>query len=535
MRNDSGLQPEEPPRGRRLALFAAIAFFVVAANALGYVVYRAQRRPAVEVGATPPAAGAAPTAAPAAPVTPAPSPSEDPVKQLAREQRDRGIQALRNGTYGEARTALEAAAKLDPSLTEVTTLLELVEKLSAKTADGDRASERVAERASERERAPERTSERDRSSDRDRASDRERSAARASRSEPAAAPGVLLVTTTPPRLLVKIDGQGVELSPARLELTPGRHLVEIVQGGRVVLERSVELASGQSAVISETFAEPQADTRAVVAAPVAPPPRVSPPPAARTSGLEDERLDLVGLVDRAPTDRAAKAPVASPSPSSAPVAAAVAPAGGPARTANPSLYVVGGAGLEATLEANMRGVDVQMFGSSSELRAAMARQAPDGVLGPSAVVKGLGLQPAVLGMGPKVSWVAATLKAGLTRSELAGLTVGVVEDASKKVVEDRVGELVGGKPRVRRVPKTDDLLPLLQLKMADAVVVREADLAELRARTQQTVHVVPLGGVDTTRALAFTEGSRRSVVERAVLGLGADIRAQLGVEKWSKE
>jgi ABC-type amino acid transport substrate-binding protein len=183
----------------------------------------------------------------------------------------------------------------------------------------------------------------------------------------------------------------------------------------------------------------------------------------------------------------------------------------------------------------MRGVDVQVFGSSSELRAAMAREAPDGVLGPSAVVKGLGLQPAVLGVGPKVSWVAATLKAGLTRAELAGLTVGVVEDASKKVVEDRVGELVGGKPRVRRVPKTDDLLPLLQLKMADAVVVREADLAELRARTQQTVHVVPLGGVDSTRALAFTEGSRRSVVERAVLGLGADVRAQLGVEKWSKE
>lgn len=524
MRNDSGLQPEEPPRGRRLALFAAIAFFVVAANALGYVVYRAQHRPPIEVGATPPAPA---VAAPVAPASPAPSPSDDPVKELAREQRDRGIQALRNGAYGEARTALEAAAKLDPSLTEVTTLLELVDKLSAKVADGERAQERVAERAPERERTPERTPERP--------SERDRAAARASRSEPPAAPGVLLVTTTPPRLLVKIDGQGVELSPARLELTPGRHLVEIVQGGRVVLERSIELAAGQSAVISETFAEPQPETRAVVAAPVAPPPRVSPSPAARTSGLEDERLDLVGLVDRAPTDRAAKAPVASPSPSSAPVAAAVAPAAGPARTANPSLYVVGGAGLEATLEANMRGVDVQMFGSSSELRAAMARQAPDGVLGPSAVVKGLGLQPAVLGMGPKVSWVAATLKAGLTRGELAGLTVGVVEDASKKVVEDRVGELVGGKPRVRRVPKTDDLLPLLQLKMADAVVVREADLAELRARTQQTVHVVPLGGVDTTRALAFTEGSRRSVVERAVLGLGADIRAQLGVEKWSKE
>jgi hypothetical protein len=135
----------------------------------------------------------------------------------------------------------------------------------------------------------------------------------------------------------------------------------------------------------------------------------------------------------------------------------------------------------------------------------------------------------------KEGFAVASLRSDLTREQLASWTIGAVDDAGKKATEQRVRQMIGGKPKIRRVPKTDDLLPLLQFKMADAVVVRASQLAEFKSRTKQTLYTIALAGQGETRAVAFTEGSRRSVLERALMDLAPEARAQLGVEKWSNE
>lgn len=46
--------------------------------------------------------------------------------------------------------------------------------------------------------------------------------------------GLLLVTTTPPKLTIRVDGKVTDMSPARIEVSPGRHRVAVAARNRVL-------------------------------------------------------------------------------------------------------------------------------------------------------------------------------------------------------------------------------------------------------------------------------------------------------------
>ena len=68
--------------------------------------------------------------------------------------------------------------------------------------------------------------------------------------------GLLLVTTTPRGILVEVDGEGRDLTPVRLELSPGHHQVVLKEGARVLADESVEIRSGSAAVIVHALDAP---------------------------------------------------------------------------------------------------------------------------------------------------------------------------------------------------------------------------------------------------------------------------------------
>ena len=81
-------------------------------------------------------------------------------------------------------------------------------------------------------------------------------------------PGRILITTTPPGLVVRVDGKIADMSPARLDLPAGLHEVALLDGERVLLQRRVRLQQGRVVSIQE-------DVRNLMA----PPPSLPPPPA----------------------------------------------------------------------------------------------------------------------------------------------------------------------------------------------------------------------------------------------------------------
>jgi hypothetical protein len=497
----------------------AVVIATIAANGAGYLIYQKQKQKPHEAVITIP---------PKSTTTDRPASQKEgtQMKTLAIEARDRGIAALRDGNFDQAVTSLELAHNLDGDLADVVNLLEVARKLQRESAQ----KMARAETAAPEEESPKRAEPQRRI---DRTPRRVAARVQQPHEEPVhTVMGVLLVTTTPPKLLVKVDGAPKDLSPARVELEPGPHRLQIVRGNNeVVLERTVDVSSGLVSMVSENFPEPP------LAAKADKPER----------GLPEERLDLVKLADR--SDISSKHPAANVDTEGKldlvkladanrlqPSDRKEEPGPAPRHTPNPSLYIVGRKGIERSLAQSMHGIEVRAFGTVNELRTAMSTQMPDAIFGAPSAIQQAGFTPSMVGTtSARGGYAIASFRPDITRDQLGSITLGTVEESGKKATEQRVNQLIGGKAKLRRVQKVDDLLPLLQFKMADAIVVRDAQLAQIKSRTKQTLHTISLTGPGETRAVAFTDGGRRSVVERALLDLAPEARAQLGVEKWSSE
>jgi hypothetical protein len=525
---DSILDPAPPPRRSPVAIAVGIAVAVVVLNVGGYALYRARRAPV-----------------PAA---------DDGVRALAAEQRAKGVAALRDGQYARAVASLEAARKLDPSLGDVTALIEVADKLQKSEAAAPTAAPStppVAEVTPPPSEVPEPVAEAPARTPEARAPEPVRAVARpparpaprppTAATAPSVAPreatGIVLVTTNPPKLLVKVDGQARDFSPVRLELPAGRRTLTIVDGGKVLLERVVEVTAGGVAVIDETLNVP---APRVVEAPPAPRPiEVARTDATRAVGgiADDERLDLAQLADRTAAGGAARVtetPRPSPSPS---VPAATGAKATPTREGAPRVLVYApgksAAAIERSLRAGLPGIELRVLVRAGELKEALATTPTDAVLASPAALAQSGLSAAITGVSAG-RWVAASLDPTLTRDRLASVTIGVVDELGKKGMTARVAEILGTAtaPPLRRVAKLEDLLSTLQLELAQAVIVRDSELAALTARTQRKLSVIELRAAEAM-AVAFVEGGRRAAVERAILALDAGARAELGVERWA--
>ena len=190
-----------------------------------------------------------------------------------------------------------------------------------------------------------------------------------------------------------------------------------------------------------------------------------------------------------------------------------------------------GAGLERQLGA--AGLEVQLLDQSAAFGQAVQGEPADAYLASPAVLRQHGLQAALVGQGgAQGSYVAASLRPELSREQLATLTLGVVDELGKKEMPALVARIIGSAqaPKLRRVPKVEDLLPLLQFKMAEAIIVKSSELPALKARTQQNLQVLELGGAGPALAVAFAPGARRSAVEQALRGDGP--KTELRVDRW---
>ena len=63
--------------------------------------------------------------------------------------------------------------------------------------------------------------------------------------------GLIAVTTTPPGLIIRVDGVVRDLTPARVETTPGEHEITILSGDRPLIRRQIHVARGQLARVNE--------------------------------------------------------------------------------------------------------------------------------------------------------------------------------------------------------------------------------------------------------------------------------------------
>ncbi|HEY3452910.1 MAG TPA: PEGA domain-containing protein [Myxococcales bacterium] len=281
----------------KLTWYLGLAALLLLANAVGYRIYRSRGRP------PPPAAVATATPAPnaaAAPATPSPGGLSESALALLRAHRLAALAAMEQGEYGTAERELLEAQKIEPGRTETRDLLRIVRGVQASAKKAARQDPLASPPPPP---APKTAPEPVRSKPVPKVA--------VLRADPPRTPeppasGTLLVVSTPPGVLVHVDGQPSDVTPARISVSPGSHSVVLIRGDARLFERQVKVASGAVASVD-------ADLSAQLAAKSAPTPSTEP---------AEELLPVPELDDQpAPTPPPAPAPAPGASPAPAAVAA----------------------------------------------------------------------------------------------------------------------------------------------------------------------------------------------------------------------
>lgn len=469
---------------RWIPIAVVVVLGVIAANLGAYIYFRRQAKEA-----KPAPAVAATTETPI-------DPSD--IGALAEEQRQAGIKALREGRYDVAIRRLESALELAPDLADTEVLLSVARRLSSPQAAADAEPNAGAEAPAPPEREPRPVR---------RVSRPTRRVVR--RTTPTEEEdGAVLVTTVPAGLLIEVDGEPKEISPARIELSPGSHELRLRRGPEVLDTRTIEVEAGETTSVEGSYPEP---------APSAAAPRpVTGARAGRASVAGDPNLDLVELID-------GDKPSAAPRPSTAPAAEAEPTASGG------EIWVVLPSAAASTLGDTFGGAQVRAA-SSSELGGS---ERPAAVIAPKSMLAAKGMRPE---MSATMVSGGQYLLAAFDRvpSLSSGDTVGLVDFLGRRRAGVFLTRWLGTSGlRARRVESAEDLLPLLQFSMAKAILVQPDQLEMLRERTRRELRVKSLEpSLEPLGAVIF-DTSRRAQIRQSLANMSSATRLALGIESWS--
>jgi hypothetical protein len=156
----------------------------------------------------------------------------------------------------------------------------------------------------------------------------------------------------------------------------------------------------------------------------------------------------------------------------------------------------------------------------------------DAVLALPAVLQAHGLSPKLRGYrdgspDEKYSLVGADVAPGQTSVR----TVGAVDQLGREGTNAFVHGLLGSQPKVERVTKVEDLLPLLQMQRADAVLLPSRLFAEIKSTSSLNLAQRELATKVGILAVASVgEGGGQAVAE--VGKLSGEAARVVGVESW---
>ncbi|WP_141258904.1 MULTISPECIES: PEGA domain-containing protein, partial [unclassified Myxococcus] len=233
------------------------------------------------------------------PTPPEEPPREDPNEGLARARRAAGLAALEHRDYDTAVSDFTEALRLRKG--DQGDLVELL-RIAAELRTREQARQQGEQARAQREPTPAPT----RSVQRTRPA---RGTARAQpRQESTSADetrgGLLLVTSTPPGLMVRVDGKPMDLTPARLPLRAGTYRVALAQGERTLAEETVELGEDDVRSLNRDLSAelaPAPRPTATAPASVEAPPPAATSPAATAARAESPPTAEPSVATAAPT------------------------------------------------------------------------------------------------------------------------------------------------------------------------------------------------------------------------------------------
>jgi hypothetical protein len=190
--------------------------------------------------------------------------------------------------------------------------------------------------------------------------------------------------------------------------------------------------------------------------------------------------------------------------------------------------------VQAALQAKLSG-EVTVFGRLADFTAMVAQVPPDVILAPRSLAEQFSAYHTFLrgtrkGAASEEAFLISTKP--IETSQLASINLGVVGILERGQLSNFVQSTLGASPKLKVVTKLEDLLPLLTFGSADAVLVGEGDVEDIKGRSQAALKTTAVPGrISLVVAAAKGDPGKADALLRS---LGATEKKMLGVDGWSK-
>ena len=193
--------------------------------------------------------------------------------------------------------------------------------------------------------------------------------------------------------------------------------------------------------------------------------------------------------------------------------------------------------FQKMLEDSAPNVAVTVFGRIRDFQKNLKDTPPDAVLAAHPVIEDIPLPVGMQGKaGAKTDEQYVLVSVG-QEVDLAkpDLVIGTVDLLGRKKMGGFVNKLIGRaeKTKLKRVTKREDLLSLLQFKVADAILLRESSLESFKGKSKLDLKVKRVEGARVgLPAVGFLPDARTKEVKAAVSKFTGELNAIIGVTGW---
>jgi hypothetical protein len=187
--------------------------------------------------------------------------------------------------------------------------------------------------------------------------------------------------------------------------------------------------------------------------------------------------------------------------------------------------------FQGELQAALTGIDVTAVGRIGDFDRAL-QEGPDAVLTLPVVLSARGLSAALHGHCQGSADESYALVGTDSTPDPAKIqSVGALDLLGRDGTDAFVMRIVGARPKVERVTKVEDLLPLLQMQRVDAILLAARFIADLKkaSRLNLTQRLLP---TKVELPAAANLGAGGPQILSALSRLPAPLSAAIGVDEW---
>ncbi len=195
--------------------------------------------------------------------------------------------------------------------------------------------------------------------------------------------------------------------------------------------------------------------------------------------------------------------------------------------------------LQAKLSEACPKIEITVFGRYTDFKAKVTMDQPDALLTKPEVLKQFPeYQKSLSGTKNNKDdepYILLSVDKGVDAAGLGGVTIGAIDFLGRKGMESLVASFFTSPPRIKRVTKMEDLLPLLTFNMVKAILICKDQKSYFKKKSQLRFVETPLRDVRVgIITLASKKESDQSSVQiiNAVKKVSDDINSLFEVEKW---